>query len=106
MLGVLQDFSGLTAELPVWVTQAVVIVFTPFLCGMIAQLSLENSEHLNAALVRAQAVNERLRESEAALGRQATSCVRLGHVSWPPPTASAAASSATSTTAPSSDSSP
>jgi signal transduction histidine kinase len=71
MLGVLQDFSGLTADLPVWVTQAVVIVFTPFLCGMIAQLSLENSEHLNAALLRAQAVNERLRESEAALGRQA-----------------------------------
>jgi signal transduction histidine kinase len=71
MLGVLQDFSGLTAALPLWAIQAVVIVFTPFLCGMIAQLGLENSEHLNAALSRAKAVNEQLRRSEVALGRQA-----------------------------------
>jgi signal transduction histidine kinase len=71
MLGVLQDFSGLTSELPAWIRQLVVIGFTPFLAGMIAQLGLENSSHLSAALREAEAVNVRLRRSEEALATQA-----------------------------------
>jgi signal transduction histidine kinase len=71
MLGVLQDFSGLTAELPAWVEQVVVIAFTPFLAAMVVEIGLENSGHLNTALVQATAVNARLRESEEALARQA-----------------------------------
>jgi signal transduction histidine kinase len=71
MLGVLQDFSGLSAELPEWVKQAVVIGFTPFVGGMIAQLGLENSAHLGAALRDAMNVNQRLRRSEETLAEQA-----------------------------------
>jgi signal transduction histidine kinase len=71
MLGVLQDFSGLSSGLPEWVRQAVVIGFTPFVGGMIAQLALEHSAHLRQALDQANAVNRRLRESEEALAEQA-----------------------------------
>jgi signal transduction histidine kinase len=71
MVGVLQDFSGLSAELPEWVRQAVVIGFTPFVGGMIAQLGLENSAHLGAALGEATAINQRLRSSEEMLAEQA-----------------------------------
>jgi signal transduction histidine kinase len=72
MLGVLQDFSGLSAELPEWVRQAVVIGFTPFVGAMIAQLGLENSGHLRGALREAMAVNQRLRHSEETLAEQAS----------------------------------
>jgi signal transduction histidine kinase len=71
MVGVLQDFSGLSGELPEWVRQAVVIGFTPFVGGMIAQLGLENSAHLGAALGEATAINRRLRQSEETLAEQA-----------------------------------
>jgi signal transduction histidine kinase len=71
MLGVLQDFSGLSGQLPEWVRQAVVIGFTPFVGGMIAQLGLENSAHLRAALRDAMHVNQRLRSSEETLAEQA-----------------------------------
>jgi signal transduction histidine kinase len=71
MLGLLQDFTGLSAALPEWVRHATIIIFTPFLAGMIAQLGLENNAHLNAALASARAVNERLRRSEEALAVQA-----------------------------------
>lgn len=71
MVGVLQDFSGLSRELPEWVRQVVVIGFTPFVGGMIAQLGLENSAHLGAALGEARATNRRLRQSEEALAEQA-----------------------------------
>jgi signal transduction histidine kinase len=71
MVGVLQDFSGLSDDLPEWVRQAVVIGFTPFVGGMIAQLGLENSDHLGTALGEATAINRRLRRSEEALAEQA-----------------------------------
>jgi signal transduction histidine kinase len=71
MVGVLQDFSGLSGALPDWVRQAVVIGFTPFVGGMIAQLGLENSAHLGSALEEAYAVNLRLRRSEEILAEQA-----------------------------------
>jgi signal transduction histidine kinase len=71
IIGVLQDFSGLSGDLPEWVREAVVIGFTPFVGAMIAQLGLENSAHLGAALTEAIAVNARLRDSEQILAEQA-----------------------------------
>lgn len=71
ILGVLQDFSRLSEELPVWIRQVVAIGFTPFLAAMIAQLGLENSSHLNRLLRDANAANERLRRSEEVLAAQA-----------------------------------
>jgi signal transduction histidine kinase len=71
LLGVLQDFSRLSDELPDWVRQVVVIGFTPFVAAMIAQLGLENSSHLNRLLRDATAANESLRRSEEVLAAQA-----------------------------------
>lgn len=71
MVGVLQDFSGLSDSLPEWVRQAVMIGFTPFVGGMIAQLGLENSAHLGTALGEATEINRRLRRSEETLAEQA-----------------------------------
>ncbi len=71
ILGVLQDFSRLSDELPEWVRLVVVIGFTPFVAAMIAQLGLENSSHLNRLLRDANAANERLRGSEEVLAAQA-----------------------------------
>ena len=70
-LGVLQDVTGFSATVPPWVRDAVLVGFTPFLAGMIAQLGLEHSLGLNAALRDAEAVNHRLRGSEEALAEQA-----------------------------------
>jgi signal transduction histidine kinase len=71
LLGVLQDFSRLSEQLPEWIRQVVVIGFTPFLAAMIAQLGLENSGHLNRLLRDANAANEGLRRSEEVLAAQA-----------------------------------
>ena len=70
-LGLLQDFSGLTDDLPSWVPPAVVIFFTPFLGAMIAQLGLSNALRLQGLLAEALETNERLRASEDALVRHA-----------------------------------
>jgi signal transduction histidine kinase len=71
MLGVLQDFTGLSGALPREVREIVVIGFTPFVGAMIAQLGLENAAHLGGALREAMAVNQRLQRSEETLAEQA-----------------------------------
>lgn len=70
-LGLLQDFSGLTGELPDWLPPTVIIFFTPFLGGMIAHLGLSNNARLRRLLDETHRSNERLLASQSALRRHA-----------------------------------
>jgi signal transduction histidine kinase len=49
-IGVLQDVTGFTDELPSWLPSAVLIFFTPFIAWMMVEISLQNSTRLQAAL--------------------------------------------------------
>ncbi|MGH9277351.1 MAG: sensor histidine kinase [Acidimicrobiales bacterium] len=62
-LGVLQDFSGLTDDLPRWVRQGVTIVFAPCMGALVVHLGLANRAHLQRALTEAMAANRQLRRS-------------------------------------------
>ncbi|HEY7073182.1 MAG TPA: histidine kinase dimerization/phosphoacceptor domain-containing protein, partial [Acidimicrobiales bacterium] len=72
-LGVLQDVTGFTDELPAWLPDAVLVFFTPFIAWMIVAISLQTRTRLEAELARSLDVNERLRRSEDALAAQAES---------------------------------
>jgi signal transduction histidine kinase len=72
-LGVLQDVTGFTDELPSWLPSTVLVFFTPFIAWMIVEISLQARTRLEAELARSLEVNERLRRSEEALEAQAAS---------------------------------
>jgi signal transduction histidine kinase len=68
-LGTVQDFSGLTAALPAWLPEAVLLAFVPFITGLVVLVSAHNSARLTFALDEALNANERLRASQAELLR-------------------------------------
>jgi signal transduction histidine kinase len=70
-LGLLQDFSGFTDQLPSWVKPTIAIFFTPFLAGLVVQTALQNSARLQATLEQTLAANRQLRRSELALSEHA-----------------------------------
>jgi len=72
-LGVLQDVTGFTDELPSWLPSAVLVFFTPFIAWMVVEISLQTRTRLEGELARSLEVNERLRRSEEALAAQAAS---------------------------------
>jgi signal transduction histidine kinase len=67
-LGVLQDFSGLSSQLPLWLRHSVVIGFTPFLSAMVAMLAFQSSGHLQGLL--AELADSRARIAAAADGER------------------------------------
>jgi signal transduction histidine kinase len=76
-IGVLQDVTGFTDELPTWLPNAVLIGFTPFIAWMMVEISLQNSTRLQAALeeqaaqaVSLQASRVRLVEATDRIRRQ------------------------------------
>jgi signal transduction histidine kinase len=76
-IGVLQDVTGFTDELPSWLPPAVLIFFTPFMAWMMVEISLQNSTRLQAALeeqaaqaVSLQASRVRLVEATDRIRRQ------------------------------------
>ena len=66
-LGLLQDLSGFTDDLPEWVPRAVVIFFTPFMAGLILTTALQHSRRLQDALAETEAANAALRASQSRL---------------------------------------
>jgi signal transduction histidine kinase len=75
VVGTLQDFSGLTALLPDWVPDMVVIGFVPFVAGMISVIAWQNSRRVHDALEASLAANESLRASERELRASRTRLV-------------------------------
>lgn len=69
--GLLQDFTGLSGDLPGWVEPTVLIIFIPFMSLLVAQAGAGAAATLRDALDRSLEVNTRLRESEAVLAEQA-----------------------------------
>lgn len=66
-LGMLQDVSGLTADLPSWVPPTIAIFFTPFLAGMVLTAALQHSSRLRDVLAETVAANRALQASRARL---------------------------------------
>ncbi|MGE0141460.1 MAG: sensor histidine kinase [Ilumatobacteraceae bacterium] len=66
-LGVYQDVTGFTDDLPSWVPPLVLIVFAPFLAGMVVVTALQHSTRLQTALAETVAANAALRASRARL---------------------------------------
>jgi signal transduction histidine kinase len=64
LVGLLQDFSGLSDDVPEWLREAVLIVFAPSLVALVALMVLQNS-------VRMQAMLAAVMESRAELAGQA-----------------------------------
>jgi signal transduction histidine kinase len=60
VLGVVQDVSGFTGQLPGWVPPAVTVLFTPFLAALVVLIALHNSARLQAALDETLASRSRL----------------------------------------------
>jgi signal transduction histidine kinase len=50
LVGLLQDFSGLSEDVPRWVRDAVLIVFAPSLVGLVALMVLQSSVRMQGAL--------------------------------------------------------
>ncbi len=70
-LALLQDFSHLTRDLPLWVTELVPIAATPLMSGIIAFIALQNAHILERSLDAALVANKALDESREAIAHQA-----------------------------------
>jgi signal transduction histidine kinase len=66
-VGSLQDFSGLADQLPPWLPPLVILLFVPFIAGLVVMVSAHNSAGLRHALNDALEANRRLRVSEGEL---------------------------------------
>ena len=60
VLGLVQDMSGFTDQLPTWAPPTVSIMFTPFLAALVVLIALHNSARLQAALDEVLASRARL----------------------------------------------
>jgi signal transduction histidine kinase len=67
LAGTMQDVTGFSSELPGWLRGVVLVVFVPFVLGLVVVISSHNHRRLSRALDDALAVNGRLRASEAEL---------------------------------------
>jgi len=65
VLGLYQDVSEFEADLPDWLPPAILVVFTPFLAGMVVVTALQHSSRLQGALAETLAANEALQASRA-----------------------------------------
>ncbi|MFT5201329.1 MAG: signal transduction histidine kinase [Candidatus Aldehydirespiratoraceae bacterium] len=70
-LGLLQDFSGLTESVPEWVTDAVLIIFAPFMAVLITQAGAQTAASLRDSLRLSVEANEGLQVSQAQIASQA-----------------------------------
>jgi signal transduction histidine kinase len=50
LVGLLQDFSGLSEDVPEWIREAVLIVFAPSLVALVALMVLQNSVRMQSVL--------------------------------------------------------
>src|SRR5690606_15469174 len=62
-----QDVTEFGDELPGWLPPATLVLFTPFLAGMVVVTALQHSSRLQAALAETLAANQALRASRARL---------------------------------------
>jgi signal transduction histidine kinase len=69
LVGLLQDFSGLSEEVPEWVRDAVLIVFTPSLVALVALMVLQNSVRMQGVLAAVTASRSELAEQTDELRR-------------------------------------
>ena len=69
LVGLLQDFSGLSEEVPVWVRDSVLIVFTPSLVALVALMVLQNSVRVQGVLAAVTASRSELAEQADELRR-------------------------------------
>jgi signal transduction histidine kinase len=69
LVGLLQDFSGLSEEVPAWVRDAVLIVFAPALVGLVALMVLQNSVRVQGVLAAVTASRSELSEQADELRR-------------------------------------
>jgi len=67
LLGAMQDFSGLTGQLPPWIPPAVLVAFVPFITGLVVMVNAHNSARLTRTLNEVLEANDQLRVSERAL---------------------------------------
>lgn len=65
VLGLYQDVSGFEAELPSWLPPVILLVFTPFLAGMVVVTALQHSTRLRSALAETLDANRAIRDSRA-----------------------------------------
>lgn len=66
-VGTLQDFSGLTDEIPSWLSSAVLLTFLPFVAGLVVMVGAHNSARLQRTLRETLAAYRRLQSSELEL---------------------------------------
>ena len=69
LVGLLQDFSGLTGEVPTWLRNLVVIVFAPLLVALLALMVMQNSLSMQRVVAAVQASRGALAEHAAELRR-------------------------------------
>jgi signal transduction histidine kinase len=69
LVGLLQDFSGLSEEVPEWVRDAVLIVFAPALVALVALMVLQNSVRVQGVLAAVTASRSELAEQADELRR-------------------------------------
>ncbi len=67
MLGLYQDVSGFEDEVPTWAPPLILVIFTPFLAGMIVVTALQHSSRLQTSLAETIEANRALRISRARL---------------------------------------
>ena len=66
-LGLLQDFSGFSDELPSWLAPTILLLFVPFLAGMLLTTAVQHSRRLQASLAETTAANRALEASRLRL---------------------------------------
>jgi signal transduction histidine kinase len=69
VVGLLQDFSGLSEDVPEWVRDAVLIVFAPSLVALVALIVLQNSVRMQGVLAAVTASRAELAERAEELRR-------------------------------------
>lgn len=67
VVGLFQDVTEFEDDLPGWLPPTTLLVFTPFLAGMVVVTALQHSSRLQAALAETLLANQALRESRARL---------------------------------------
>jgi signal transduction histidine kinase len=69
LLGLFQDFSGLSELAPKWLRDTILVIFTPALVGLVALVALNNGVSLQVAVSEARASRAELAEQAAELRR-------------------------------------
>jgi signal transduction histidine kinase len=69
VVGTVQDFSHFSADLPAWIRTAVVVVFVPFILGLVVLISAHNHLRLARTLDATLDANDRLRGFDEELRR-------------------------------------